>query len=51
MPEKHYPGATVGIIGSSVHAALLAQAAGKLGYRVASLVLNRKDYIQGCLLV
>lgn len=39
MPEKHYPGETVGIIGSSIASALLAQAAGKLGYRVASLVL------------
>ena len=40
MPEKHYPGETVGIIGASIHAALAAQAAGKLGYRVASLVLS-----------
>ena len=46
MPEKHYPGATVGIIGSSVHAALLAQAAGKLGYRVASLVLNPENLVR-----
>ena len=46
MPEKHYPGAPVGIIGSSVHAALLAQAAGKLGYRVASLVLNPENLVR-----
>ena len=46
MPEKHYPGATVGIIGSSVHAALLAQAAGKLGYRVASLVLKPENLVR-----
>ena len=46
MPEKHYPGATLGIIGSSVHAALLAQAAGKLGYRVASLVLNPENLVR-----
>ena len=46
MPEKHYPGATVGIIGSSVHAALLAQAAGKLGYRVASLALNPENLVR-----
>ena len=46
MPEKQYPGATVGIIGSSVHAALLAQAAGKLGYRVASLVLNPENLVR-----
>ena len=46
MPEKHYPGATVGIIGSSVHAALLAQAAGKLGYRVASFVLNPENLVR-----
>ena len=46
MPEKHYPGETVGIIGSSIHAALLAQAAGKLGYRVASLVLNPDNLVR-----
>ena len=46
MPEKHYPGGTVGIIGSSIHAALLAQAAGKLGYRVASLVLNPDNLVR-----
>lgn len=46
MPEKHYPGETVGIIGSSIHAALLAQAAGKLGYRVASLVLNPENLVR-----
>lgn len=40
MPEKHYPGETVGIIGSSISSALLAQAAGKLGYRVGSLVIE-----------
>lgn len=39
MPEKHYPGETVGIIGSSISSALLAIEAGKLGYRVGSLVL------------
>lgn len=39
MPERHYPGETIGIIGSSIASALLAQIAGKLGYRVASLVL------------
>ena len=46
MPEKHYPGEKVGIIGSSIHAALLAQAAGKLGYRVASLVLNPDNLVR-----
>ena len=40
MPRKHYPGETVGIIGSSLSAAILAQEAGRLGYRVGSLVLT-----------
>ena len=46
MPEKHYPGETVGIIGSSIASALLAQAAGKLGYRVASLVLRDNNPVR-----
>ncbi|MCW6659426.1 ATP-grasp domain-containing protein [Aerococcaceae bacterium NML191292] len=46
MPHKHYPGSTVGIIGSSVTSALLAQSAGKLGYRVASLVLNANNPVR-----
>lgn len=46
MPEKHYPGETVGIIGSSIASALLAQAAGKLGYRVASLVLTDNNPVR-----
>ncbi|MGX7106547.1 ATP-grasp domain-containing protein [Hutsoniella sourekii] len=40
MSQRHYPGETLGIIGSSVASALLAQSAGKLGYRVASLVTH-----------
>ncbi|MGO4937580.1 ATP-grasp domain-containing protein [Fundicoccus sp. Sow4_H7] len=40
MPQRHYPGETIGIIGNSMASALLAQSAGKLGYRVASLVTN-----------
>lgn len=46
MPEKHYPGETIGIIGSSIASALLAQAAGKLGYRVASLVLTDNNPVR-----
>ena len=30
MAQRHYPGETLGIIGSSISAAVLAQAAGKL---------------------
>ena len=46
MPEKHYPGSTIGIIGSSITSALLAQSAGKLGYRVASLVLEANNPVR-----
>ncbi|MDO4432883.1 MAG: ATP-grasp domain-containing protein [Aerococcaceae bacterium] len=38
MLHRHYPGETLGVIGDSIAMALVAQAAGKLGYRVASLV-------------
>ncbi|WP_028124918.1 ATP-grasp domain-containing protein [Eremococcus coleocola] len=40
MTRDFYPGQTIGIIGASIPSALLAQAAGRLGYRVASLVLE-----------
>lgn len=46
MPEKHYPGETVGIIGSSITSALLAIEAGKLGYRVGSLVLTEDNPVR-----
>ncbi|UUX33822.1 ATP-grasp domain-containing protein [Fundicoccus culcitae] len=46
MPEKHYPGETVGIIGNSMASALLAQSAGKLGYRVASLVTTELNPVR-----
>lgn len=46
MPERHYPGETIGIIGSSIASALLAQAAGRLGYRVASLVLSDNNPVR-----
>ncbi|MBR7926641.1 ATP-grasp domain-containing protein [Aerococcaceae bacterium zg-ZUI334] len=39
MSVKYYPGATIGIIGSSIASAILAQEAGRLGYHVGSLVL------------
>lgn len=38
MSQRHYPGSTFGIIGQAMTSALLAQEAGRLGYRVASLV-------------
>lgn len=38
MAERHYPGETIGVIGSKTSSAFLSQAAGKLGYRVGSLV-------------
>ncbi|HFI0681999.1 TPA: ATP-grasp domain-containing protein [Streptococcus suis] len=46
MPEKHFPGETVGIIGSSIASALLAQEAGRLGYRVGSLVLTPENAVR-----
>lgn len=46
MPNRYLPGATIGIIGSSMASALLAQAAGRLGYRVASLVLEEKNPVR-----
>ncbi|MBD3949234.1 ATP-grasp domain-containing protein [Tuanshanicoccus lijuaniae] len=39
MSVKYFPGSTIGIIGSSIASAILAQEAGRLGYRVGSLVL------------
>lgn len=46
MPDKHYPGQTLGIIGSSISSALIAQAAGKIGYRVGSLVLSEHNPVR-----
>lgn len=46
MAQRHYPGETIGIIGSSISAAVLAQAAGKLGYRVASLVTSENNPVR-----
>ncbi|XJS10112.1 ATP-grasp domain-containing protein [Aerococcaceae bacterium WGS1372] len=46
MAQRHYPGETIGIIGSSISAAVLAQAAGKLGYRVASLVTSESNPVR-----
>ena len=46
MANRHYPGETIGIIGQSISSALLAQAAGKLGYRVGSLVNNEHNPIK-----
>lgn len=46
MPERHYPGETIGIIGTTVSSAMLAQAAGKLGYRVGSLVNDQYNPIR-----
>ena len=46
MAQRHYPGETLGIIGSSISAAVLAQAAGKLGYRVASLVTSENNPVR-----
>lgn len=46
MPMKHYPGATIGIIGSNLSSAILAQEAGKLGYRVGSLVLTPENSVR-----
>ncbi|MBG9984002.1 ATP-grasp domain-containing protein [Aerococcaceae bacterium DSM 111022] len=46
MAKRHLPGSTIGIIGSSISSALLAQAAGKLGYRVASLVLDENNPVR-----
>ncbi|MBG9981644.1 ATP-grasp domain-containing protein [Aerococcaceae bacterium DSM 111020] len=44
--KRHLPGSTIGIIGNSISSALLAQAAGKLGYRVASLVLDENNPVR-----
>lgn len=46
MPKRYLPGRTIGIIGSSISSALLAQAAGRLGYRVASLVLDEDNPVK-----
>lgn len=46
MAQRHYPGETLGIIGSSLSAAILAQAAGRLGYRVASLVTHEVNPVR-----
>ncbi|WP_124058535.1 ATP-grasp domain-containing protein [Vaginisenegalia massiliensis] len=46
MLVKHFPGETIGIIGSSMASALLAQEAGRLGYRVASLVLQEQNPVR-----
>lgn len=46
MPGRHYPGETIGIIGNTIASALLAQSAGKLGYRVASLVTNEVNPVR-----
>lgn len=46
MPERHYPGETIGIIGTTISSAMLAQAAGKLGYRVGSLVNSQYNPIR-----
>lgn len=46
MAGRHYPGETIGIIGESISSALLAQEAGKLGYRVGSLVFNDANPIK-----
>lgn len=40
MTQRHFPGETVGVIGSSISLALIAQEFGRLGYRVGSLVLT-----------
>lgn len=40
MTQRHFPGETVGVIGSSISSALIAQEFGRLGYRVGSLVLT-----------
>lgn len=46
MSQKHFPGETLGIIGSSISSAILAQNAGKIGYRVGSLVLNEDNPVR-----
>ncbi len=46
LTNIHYPGETIGLIGSSISSALLAQAAGRLGYRVASLVLEEENAVR-----
>ena len=46
MAKRHLPGSTIGIIGSAISSAMLAQAAGKLGYRVASLVLSDNNPVR-----
>ncbi len=46
MAMKHYPGETLGIIGSSITSVLVAQEAGKLGYKVASLVTHEDNLIR-----
>ena len=46
MSQKHFPGETLGIIGSSISSAILAQMAGKIGYRVGSLVLTEDNPVR-----
>lgn len=46
MSKRHFPGETIGIIGSSITSALLAQTAGALGYRVASLVTAEENPVR-----
>ena len=46
MAHRHFPGETIGIIGSSLSSAFLAQAAGALGYQVGSLVHESNNPVQ-----
>ncbi|MGY4105569.1 ATP-grasp domain-containing protein [Ignavigranum ruoffiae] len=46
MAQRHYPGETIGIIGESISSAILAQEAGRLGYRVGNLVIHEDNPIR-----
>ncbi|MGF3141661.1 ATP-grasp domain-containing protein [Facklamia sp. P13064] len=46
MVRRHQPGSMIGIIGDSLTTALLAQEAGRLGYRVASMVSHDENPVK-----
>ncbi|MGX7109197.1 ATP-grasp domain-containing protein [Facklamia miroungae] len=46
MAHRHHPGSMIGMIGQSITTTLLAQEAGKLGFRVASLVNQAENPVK-----
>ncbi|MCR8969512.1 ATP-grasp domain-containing protein [Facklamia sp. 7083-14-GEN3] len=46
MVQRHQPGSMIGVIGESLTTALLAQEAGRLGFRVASMVSHDENPVK-----